>query len=213
MQGSFTVQFFDLMVHIVPGVVILFALSFLLSAEQLQQIKEIDSDVLLLALGFVTSYVVGFILHIGLTTVQGIYGRLRGQRFLDKHLARDAHIKDAERLASRVLNFRSDDRKLLYRYAQTVVEDQMSSRWTMARRVGALALFSRNLIPVFLVVAAVVLIKGQEIGWLWAGIAAGGALLIIVLLFHTWGVYWRRSIEHTLQAFVFWCQKEKKQRT
>ncbi|OZC01350.1 hypothetical protein [Rubricoccus marinus] len=223
MQGSFTVQFFDLVVHIMPGVIVLSALAFAFSPDLLVALVEAENTAGVLALGFVAAYVTGFLIHVGLTTVQGAFGKLRGERrILDAILAKDPHLPEAEEIATRLFHFDpvtinaqgEKYTRVLYRYAETVVEDQMSSRWSMARRVGALAIFSRNLIPPALFVAGAALARAELIGWPLALVIAAVATATAVLLWWNWLVYWKRSVSYTLQAFVFWCrQTEREERT
>ena len=215
MRGSFALQFFDLMVHVLPGVVLVVAMGGLVAPDLLASTGQLDGAVLLV-LGFVAAYVVGFVANSAATTVQSGFGKylLKDRRLLDRHLDRDANVEEAERLAEQMFGLSPSGaethrpRRSLYRHAETVVEDQMSARWTMARRVGALALLSRNLVPAALATVVVCAVRSEEMGTPLAWTLGAGAALSVPLLLHTWNVYWRRAIDYTFQAYVYWCRRE-----
>ena len=231
MRGSFALQFFDLMVHVLPGVVLVVAVGGLVAPELLVQAGQLDGAVLLVlgfvaayvvgfvaayVVGFVAAYVVGFVANSAATTVQGVFGKyaLRDRRLLDWHLDRDANVEDAERLAEQMFGLSPSGaethrpRRALYRHAETVVKDQMSARRTMARRVGALALLSRNLVPAALAMVVVCAARHDAMGAPLAWTLGAGAAVSVPLLLHTWSVYWRRAIDYTFQAYVYWCRRE-----
>ena len=148
MPASFTLQFFDLMVHLIPGTILLTTAARLASAHGHLPAEAFPGPVLLLPLGFVAAFVVGFLVQLATSATVGLFEHATGRRILDTYVAaqeRREALDAARTLAATTLHMETRDAPSamdFYRYAEVVVEEAMPRNHLRASRVQALSLFS-----------------------------------------------------------------------
>jgi hypothetical protein len=204
MDSSFTVQLFDLLVYILPGL-ILFAGIWLLLKGALTSLDLTKAAGLVYVL--LLSFLLGVLSHVIAGVVHRLVEEFNNSVTLAKPLREFGELERAKRLAGEKLRLSTDDVQL-YFFAKIYVQDKLPGSSASISRLTALSIFCRNsAFPVLVLAAAATLqiykkrkrVRGnwkRYCGILFATVA------VQLLLLRGMLEYTEAMVHATLRAFI-----------
>ena len=174
MESAFTVQLFDLLVYLLPGLIILLAI-FLFLKERFPTKLIVSEAKFAIVYVLLFSFFAGVLIHIASTGAMALYRRIVHSNYLHEAMNTFEDQESVKRIVTEKLhaNWQKGDAlyqdDLLYRYAEIVVHEKASHQSASVSRLMALSIFCRNtLAPVaFLALALFPRIPGRRRWYRW----------------------------------------------
>jgi hypothetical protein len=206
MNGSFNIQFFDLLTYLLPGITTMIGILIIFKSHSIHSFVNSRHLTHFIILGFVFSFILGFLINTTVNAIQGSIDRIVGSRALQRRLSSTPETNMAMIQARKKFTIDFVDQMAMYRYIETIVNEKIPSSAASAARLTALALFSRNMIPAVLITIVSVLWRYRS------HLSARLKLLILfiacileITLWHGYNVYIQNSTCILLRAFSAWC--------
>jgi len=199
MEGSFTVELFDILVYLLPGLIVLTAANWVWRGvhESVPNVGPAAKVACILLLAFF----IGVLAHIVAAGGATVGSKVTRYFILDRTLAHFAEFDQVSRVVEKRIGTALPDRGVVYRYAENYVVEKAGRQSSSVSRLIALSLFCRNsLLPV----------AGLGVAWLWrkrrtpvqlafAFVAVGCVEAVLVA---GWINYYSAAVNKVLRTFV-----------
>ncbi len=150
MDGKFTVELFDLLTYLLPGLIVIAAISVMFGKRILHFVpKETTMKVLS---GFLCAFFFGVLTHVVITNIFSLSIVATKMSLTNRHLEGFKEIAEVKLRLEKKIGIISQDNGSIYRYAETFVIENGDAQAASISRLLALSLFCRNsVLPIFLV--------------------------------------------------------------
>lgn len=163
MEGSFTVQLFDLLVYLLPGLILLLAFSLFCESGLSAKIIASEAKFAIIYI-LLFSFFAGVLMHIASTGGMALYRRLVHRNYIHEVINTFEDRENVRKIVSEKIhaNIQGGDvlyeDDLMYRYAEIMVHEKAPYHGATISRLMALSIFCRNsIIPVAILAIALFL--------------------------------------------------------
>ena len=201
MTGSFTVELFDVLVYLLPGLLTFLGLYWLFS-ERFQMRGLLGSSISNVVYVLLISFFLGVLVHIFSGFAYGVFRRAGDVRFIQNVVSKFEDMDKVRGIVTQRLDSSDSSDVAVYRYAEAVVIESANHHSASYSRMMALSILCRNsMIPLSLLF----LVLGYHLKftkwYYWIGLS----ILLIsteLLLYRGMVMFWYGAIKRVLRAVL-----------
>jgi hypothetical protein len=206
-QSNFTLQFIDLTVYFIPGLLAVLSFLYYFHRDFLRGMTK-RTSFSEIAIFASASYLIGIIIYQLSSLILTIHYLIFKKQILDDIVTSFTEIESIKKSIRSQLAIDNIDYIACYRYAQSIILEKYPQNALVADRLMAISLLCRNLliaVPFSFITFFLYQIKKKG-NWQSILIVGFFFVLLILLLYKAFLSYWCLSVLKTLRSYIIWSQ-------